>query len=195
MSNPLATARTTELAISQIDVRLKYLFEHGVNFKSRSITLDAEIERGAFRLVDAALSEFESDSRKSVLIKLNSPGGSVYDAMAIVGRLRASKCQVITEGYGHIMSAAALIFACGDKRRISEYATFMVHETNYEVEGTHSSIVEHVKQADAELKSWAESMAQFTHLSATDWLNRIHKKDLFITPSQCLELGIADVII
>ena len=67
---------------------------------------------------------------KAITIRLHSEGGSVYEALAIVGRIEKCKCQIITEGYGAIMSAATLILASGDKRRISRLAWFMVHESN-----------------------------------------------------------------
>jgi hypothetical protein len=75
----------------------------------------------------------ESEDKSTVTIKINSPGGSTYDAMAIIGRIRSAKCYIVTEGYGQIMSAASLILASGRKRRINKYAFLMWHEASYGV--------------------------------------------------------------
>src|SRR4051812_7142651 len=92
----------------------------GINLRARSITITEEIDYKWFIEVDAAMSEFEAQSSKPVTIKISSQGGNVYDALAIVGRLKRSKCMIVTEGYGSIMSAATLIFASGNTRKISK---------------------------------------------------------------------------
>ena len=92
-------------------LRLGYHFEEGVNFRDRVILIDDEITESSFALFDAALSEMERDSKRTVTIRINSPGGSVYDALAIIGRLTSSSCHIVTEGYGHVMSAATLLLA------------------------------------------------------------------------------------
>src|SRR5690606_3433905 len=66
---------------------LNYAFEYGVDFKNRTITITGEICQGWFDIVDAALTQMEQEGKSTVTIKINSPGGDTYEAMAIVGRL------------------------------------------------------------------------------------------------------------
>ena len=65
-------------------LRLDYLFDQGVNFVDRVIQINEEIDAHSFAFIDAALSELERASKKTITIRINSPGGSVYDALAMI---------------------------------------------------------------------------------------------------------------
>lgn len=185
----------SENKLTQLSLHLETLLEYGINFRDRIITIKNDIDADEFARIDAAMSEMESNSRKSVTIRINSPGGEVYHALAIVGRLRASKCRIITEGYGHVMSAATLILACGDERRMSEYGWFMTHEASYEVKGTHSQIKQTVAQAEKEEVSWASWMQEHSERDLKFWRSVISNKDSYYSPNELLELGVIDEVI
>lgn len=186
---------TTESKVSQLELHLETLITHGINFRDRIITIKDEIDSNAFALIDAGLSEMESQSKATVTIRINSPGGLVYDALAIIGRLRASKCKIVTEGYGHVMSAATLILACGDERRISSYSWFMTHEASYETKGSHSENKRMVKQAEREEEQWAKWMEEHTTKDSKFWRKVVSDKDAYFSPAQLVELGVVDEVI
>ena len=177
----------------KLELHLKYLFE-GVNFKDRVITISEEIEDPLFLRIDAALTEMESHSRKAITIRINSDGGSPYCAAAIVGRMKASKCQINTEGYGRMMSAATLILAAGKVRKVSFMAWFMWHESSYGVEGRHSEVKTIVEQQEKEETSWAEWMTRFTKKDKKFWYDTA-KKDTYLSPNELLSYGVVDEII
>lgn len=180
---------------SERETVLHHAFEHGVNFQLRTILINGAIDESTFMLVDAALTQMEADSKKGVIIKINSPGGGVYDALAIVGRICASPRHITTEGYGQIMSAACLVLACGDKRKISKYAWFMHHEGSLEVSGKVSELEHHIKQEKKEELAWADCMAQFSNRSCDFWLRKGKGLDFYISANECLEFKIVDEII
>lgn len=184
----------TDTKLSRIAIHYEYLFEWGVNFKDRVIVISDEIDSSTFDVVEAALTEMENESRKSVTVKINSPGGSVYDALAIVGRLRASQCQIVCEGYGCIMSAATLILASGDKRKVSEYAWFLHHEASYGAEGRHSQMKNLVAQTEREEKQWAIAMASFTQMDEKFWATKGVHVDAYFTAQELLEMGVVDEV-
>lgn len=184
----------TETKLSRIAIHYEYLFEWGVDFKNRIITIDDEIDSNTFSKLDSALTEMENESRKAVTVKINSPGGSVYDALAIVGRLRNSPCRIITEGYGCIMSAATLILACGDKRRVSSLSWFMHHEAYYGVEGRHKQVVNEVKQREREEAQWAKAMARFTKKDVKFWAKKGIHIDAYFEASELKDLGVVDEV-
>ena len=155
--------------IDKEKLRLEYLFEQGVNFIDRVIQINEEIDEQSFAFIDAALCELERDSKKSITIKINSPGGSVYDALAMIGRLKASSCRIVTEGYGHIMSAATLLLAAGKKRRISKYCVFMTHQMSYYVGGSHAETKEEVDQVEKQERQWCRWMAELSNKDAEFW--------------------------
>lgn len=194
-STVFAATKASESKLSQAAMHLEYSFDRGVNFIDRVIRITGEIDEGFFDIVDAAMDEFERDSKKGVTVRIYSGGGSVYEALAIVGRLRKSKCHITTEGYGCIMSAATIILSCGDKRKMSEYATFMHHESSYAVEGRHSQISNFVHHAEREEGLWARWMAEFSDRDEAFWLQFGRHVDRFFFANECAELGVIDEII
>ncbi len=58
--------------LSLMQIHLDHLFEKGVNFKERIICITDTIEHPTFDYVDAALTEMESENRKTITIKINS---------------------------------------------------------------------------------------------------------------------------
>lgn len=173
-------------------LRLQYSFDHNIDFKNRVIRIVEDISDETFVFIDAALSELESINRKAITIRINSEGGSSYDALAIVGRIKSAKCQIITEGYGQIMSAATLILASGNKRRMSRYATFMWHQGSYGTEGKHVDVKNLVEQQDREERNWAKWMSELSNESMEFWHSKALAHDFYLDAGQCLEMGVVD---
>lgn len=184
-----------DLRLATATLHLDCIFDRGVNFKERIITVTNDIEYPLFDIVDAALTEMESESRKAVTIKIHSLGGYVYESLAIVGRLKKSKCKIITEGYGTVMSAATLILACGDERRFSKFGWFMHHESKYEFGGRHSEMKDIVEQGEREEQQWAYWMSKFSNKSEKFWATEGVRKDKYFLAEELLKLGVIDEII
>jgi ATP-dependent protease ClpP protease subunit len=165
-----------------------------VDIKNRIIRINEDIESKTFDTVDAGLTELESISKKTITIRICSLGGSVYDALAIIGRIERSKCKIITEGYGCIMSAATAILAAGDERKMSKRAWFMHHEASYVVEGKHTAVVSYVEQQHREEIAWAELMEELTCVGKEFWLENGKTEDKYFSPQECLNLNIIDDI-
>lgn len=179
--------------LSEDQFRLEFVFDKGINLKDRIIQITGEIEDAAsFDWLDAALTEMERDSKRAVTLKINSPGGSVYEALAMVDRIKDSKCQIITKCYGHAMSAASLILAAGDKRYIGSRSWLMVHEMSYDASGAHSNIKDQVQQAEREMQEWSRAMAEFTNQPTDFWLKAAHKQDFYLSAEECIMLGVVD---
>tara|TARA_R110000868_G_C10973188_1_gene771560 strand:+ start:90871 stop:91488 length:618 start_codon:yes stop_codon:yes gene_type:complete len=191
----ISNKASTDNKLTYVALLLNYAFEYGVDFKNRTITITGELAHGWFDIVDAALTQMEAESKSTVTIKVNSPGGDTYEAMAIIGRIKNSKCHIVTEGYGHIMSAATLILACGNKRKMSRYAQFMWHEASYGIEERHSVIKATVAQVEREETKWAEAMSEFTNKSVAFWKKTGVGIDKYLEAEQLLEYGAIDEII
>jgi ATP-dependent protease ClpP protease subunit len=176
-------------------LNLEYSFNWGVDFENRVIRLIDDIHMGMFDFVDSAMTELESQSRKAVTVRISSFGGGVYDALAIIGRLRKSPCKIITEGYGPIMSAATAILASGDERRLSRFSWFMHHEASYGIDGKHSEVKNYVMQQEKEEQKWAEMMEEFTGIPSEFWLKEGVGTDAYFDAEKCLELKIVDKLL
>lgn len=188
--------KPADTALTLRALQLEYYLSYGINLRDRILTLSGPIDTPMFDLVDVAMSEFEADSRKGITVRIHSEGGSVYEALAIIGRLRSSKItKLTTEGYGQIMSAATMILACGDERRISKFAYFMHHEAAYGVEygrvSEHEDLLEQVKKEE---NDWAKWMAGFSNKTTKFWKETGCRKDAYFSPTELIKLGVVDEI-
>ena len=175
---------------------LDYSLEKGISIQDRVIRLTGEIgEDFDFDFVDFALSELERDSKANITIRMCSGGGDVYEALAIAGRIKESRAHITTVGYGQIMSAATLILACGNFRKISEFCTFMTHEASYDIGGRHSDVREEVEQMEREENLWCKYMEKFSNKTADWWRKVATKRNYYMTAEQVLECGVADKVI
>lgn len=176
-------------------LRIEHLFDKGIDYKGRSILITGSIEEHTFDFVDAAMSELERQSTRSgITIKINSPGGDMYEALAIVDRIKSSPRHVTTVCYGHAMSAASLILSAGDKRLMGSRSWFMHHEPSYAASGRHSVNKQEVSQTERELQEWCRAMAEFSNQDYDFWYRATKNLDFYLNAQQCLELGIVDKI-
>jgi ATP-dependent protease ClpP protease subunit len=185
----------------------EFNLDNGIDFDNRVIRISGSISSSrhdeedwsdcfTFNLLDLALNKMEKDSiDKPIIIKINSPGGDCYEALAIVGRIKSSPCTIITEGFGQVMSAATLVLMCGDIRRLSKFAICMFHEISYGVFGEHENIKEQVVQTDKEQKLWAQFYEEYSKKSSSFWLSKMKKKEYYPTPQEMIELGAVDELI
>lgn len=190
------TGKVTELKLTEQQLYLEYSLMYGVAIKDRVIRITDEIDQFTVDVVDTALMEMQRDSRKGITVKISSPGGDTYAALAIVDMLRDSKCHIHTIGYGHVFSAATLILACGDRRSIGRRAFVMHHEASFDVGGRYSDVAEYVHQVQREEEMWAQSMYDFTQYETPKfWLDQAKKRDWYLDAQEAVDHGIVEDII
>lgn len=67
------------------------------------------------------------DTVNTLHVRINSPGGDVFDGIAIYNRLRQHKAKKIVYIDGLAASIASIIALAGDEIKIGEAALFMIH--------------------------------------------------------------------
>lgn len=85
--------------------------------------------------VDAALKEAKDND---LIVRLNSPGGSAFDGIAIYNRLKSHKGKVVIHVDGWACSAASIIAMAADELIMGAGAMMMIHEASTIVWGSKS---------------------------------------------------------
>lgn len=67
------------------------------------------------------------DTVKTLNLRINSPGGDVFDGIAIYNRLKQHKAKKVVHIDGLAASIASIIALAGDEIKIGEGALYMVH--------------------------------------------------------------------
>jgi len=63
----------------------------------------------------------------AITLHLNSPGGSVFDGLAIYNTLKNHPARIVTEIDGMALSIASIIALAGDEVRMAGNAMYMIH--------------------------------------------------------------------
>lgn len=79
-----------------------------------------------------------------VHIVINTGGGSLDTASALLSAMRGTRAHIITEAVGTVASAGTLIFLAGNEFRVSQELSFMLHTASYGTGGKSNNVVEQV---------------------------------------------------
>lgn len=99
--------------------------------KDRIIFLGTDVNEHSANLIVAQLLFLANeDPKKDISLYINSPGGSVYDALAIYDTMQFIAPDVATYGIGVQASAAAFLLSSGTKgkRSLLQHSTVMIHQ-------------------------------------------------------------------
>lgn len=118
-------------------------------------------------------------NKSKINIWINSPGGVMTDAEAIVAAILKSKTKVDTHNIGMVASCAGPIFLAGMKRYMMDYAKFMMHP----VSGGDSKSREAFENSTVTMltsrSQWTEDQVR-KMMNVTTWLNAAQCEDMGI---------------
>lgn len=129
-------------------------------------------------------------------IYINSNGGTIHSAVAIINAMRSSRIPVDTYVIGSAESAALMIAAAGKKRYGWPNSQWMYHMSSAEISGT----VEQIERLVGEMKH-SQNVMEATlkeYTSIPDEIfeqSRHYVRDIYFTPAKALEYGIVDEIL
>jgi len=165
--------------------------------KDRIIFLGGPITDAVANTVIAQFLFLENqDSKKDIIIYINSPGGTVTGTMAMYDTMQFVKCDVSTVCIGIAASGAALILAGGTKgkRFVLPNSEVLIHQVMGEAGGQATEIeisAKHILKIKNKLN---QILAKHTGQS----LKKVEKdtdRDFYMTAEESKEYGIVDEII
>lgn len=104
----------------------------------RVVFLGEDVNAHTANLVVAQLLFLaHEDPKKDIKLYINSPGGSVYDGLAIIDTMNYISPDVQTIGIGLQASMGAMLLACGakGKRSVLPNSRIMIHQPSSGTEG------------------------------------------------------------
>ncbi|USO01883.1 MAG: ATP-dependent Clp protease proteolytic subunit [Alphaproteobacteria bacterium] len=165
--------------------------------KERIIFLSGEINDDIATLVCAQLLFLESENPdKDVSLYINSPGGIVTSAMAMMDTMNYIKPDVKTICIGQAVSAGSLLLTCGapGKRYSLPHARVMIHQPSGGFRGQATDIEIHAQEIIKTRKSLNEIYARTTGKNI-DTVNKAMERDNFMSPTEAKSFGLIDHII
>lgn len=136
--------------------------------------------------------------QKTLTLYINSPGGDLYQAFALIDIMRNSHHKIRTVGIGLVMSAGFLIFASGavGERYIARNAGIMCHQYSDGIEGKHHDIQAQVKEGQYCNERMLDILRAATNLPVRTVRSKLlPPSDVYLKATELVDLGVADHII
>ena len=139
------------------------------------------------------------DSKDKILtVYINSTGGSLYDAFALIDIMKNSKFPVRTIAMGACMSAAFLIFASGTKgeRYAAKNASLMCHQFTESMDNKYHDLKATMRENDLCNQRMIDILREATGLSAARIKSKLlPASDVYLTAEEAVSLGVADQLL
>jgi ATP-dependent Clp protease protease subunit len=165
--------------------------------KDRIIFLGSDVNEATANTVVAQLLFLQAqDPKKDIYFYINSPGGSVYDALAIYDTMQYVTNDIQTVGIGVQASAAAFLLSSGTKgkRFALPNSTVMIHQPSSGTRGKVTDQEIDLRESLRIKRLLEEIMAKNTSQKPA----KIHEdmeRDKWLTAKEAKTYGIIDDII
>lgn len=163
----------------------------------RIIFLGEQVNEHTANIVVAQLLHLAyADSKKDIKLYINSPGGSIYDGMAIYDTMQYITPDVQTIGIGLQASMGAFLLSSGakGKRFVLPHSRIMIHQPSHSTKGKVTDMEIDLKETLAVKEMLAEMLAKNTGQK----LSRVKsdmERDYWMTPEDAKSYGLIDEVI
>jgi ATP-dependent Clp protease protease subunit len=164
--------------------------------KDRIVFIGTEINDQVANTVIAQMLFLRAeDPKKDINLYINSPGGYITSALAIIDTMLFMGYEINTYCIGQAASMAALLLAAGTKgkRFALPNSRIMIHQPSGGVTGTSADIALQAKEILILKHVCADLMSKFTGNSLEKILED-SERDFFMNPEHACKYGIIDKI-
>ncbi|MDQ5957998.1 MAG: ATP-dependent Clp protease proteolytic subunit [Patescibacteria group bacterium] len=165
--------------------------------RERIIFLGSHIDSNAASIIVAQLLFLESeDPKKDIKLYINSPGGSVTAALAMIDTMDHIGPDVSTICIGMAASAAALILGAGakGKRFALPNSEMMIHQPLGGIEGQASDIEITARNIIKTKDNLNKMLARFTGKSLAQ-IEKDSDRDFYMSADEAKKYGLIDEVI
>jgi ATP-dependent Clp protease protease subunit len=130
---------------------------------------------------------------KTINVRINSPGGNVFDATAIFNTLRNHGAKIVTHIEGAALSAASLIAMAGDQIIMAANGYLMIHDPSASVRGTADQMRKQAEMLDRVKATLVATYATRTK-QPTDAVAKMMADETWMSAEDAKSKGFADTI-
>lgn len=177
--------------------------QHGIEPQSwYRITNAADPDEAEVMLYDevggwfgATADQFIADLRgitaPSLRVRINSPGGSVFEGIAIANALRSHPGNITVQVDGIAASIASVIAMAGDRIEMAPNTMLMIHEASGVCLGNASDMEEMAQLLDLISDNIADAYAARAGGTRESWREQMRDETWFL-PDDAVKAGLAD---
>lgn len=164
--------------------------------KDRIVFLGDEVTPDTANLVIAQLLFLDSQGHDDISFYINSPGGMVYDGLAILDTMNLVKSDVATFGVGLQASMGAVLLACGakGKRYMLPHARAMIHQVSSGTQGKITDMEIDLRESVALKDELTSILAQATNKDRSV-VRKDMERDYWMSAEEAKAYGLVDYVI
>lgn len=138
--------------------------------------------------------ELDAVTATEIEVQISSPGGDVFDGIAIYNALRAHPAKVTTRVDGLAASAASVIVQAGENRVMLSASQMMIHEAWGLTVGSAEEMRKYADVLDRQSDVLAGIYAERSGKDAAEF-RAMMTEDTWLTDEQAVEAGLADEVV
>lgn len=143
---------------------------------------------------DEFIDELRAVTTSKISIRLNSPGGSVFDGIAIANAIRSHPADVTVYVDSLAASIASVIAMAGNRLVMMPQSQIMVHNASGACYGDATEMTKMADLLDKQSRNIAEAYAQHTGRPLAEWTQYMADETWF-TAEEALAVGLADEVV
>lgn len=140
---------------------------------------------------DDFINDLRGITAPKILLRVNSPGGSVTEGIAIANALRSHPANVTVQVDGIAASIASVIAMAGDQVRMMPNALLMVHEASGLCAGEASDMIKMAEVLDKISDNIAGAYAARAGGTEAEW-RQVMKNETWYRGEEAVAAGLAD---
>lgn len=165
--------------------------------KERIVFLGEEVNEHTANIVVAQMLHLAyEDPNKDIMFYINSPGGSVYDGMAIYDTMQFVKPDIQTIGIGLQASMGAFLLSSGTKgkRFVLPHSRVMIHQPSAGTQGKVTDMEITLRETIRIKELLADTLTKNTG-QKKDKVRADMERDYWMDAKEAVEYGLVDKII
>lgn len=185
----MITVKEEEKTIPSLEDHHYYIFSQDFNNASCSDAMSFILARNLMN---------SKERPKQIKMIINSPGGIVSSAFALIDTMKGSKVPVFTYGMGEIASCGLLTFMAGEKgkRFITRNTAILSHQFSWGSIGKEHELMASVKEFNNTSRRIIDHYKRCTgQTEATIKKYLLPAEDVWLTPKEAIKYGIADQVV
>jgi ATP-dependent Clp endopeptidase proteolytic subunit ClpP len=139
------------------------------------------------------VNELREIKASNITLRINSPGGDVFDGIAIYNAVKRHKAEVAVFVDGIAASAASFIAMAGDTVTMMPHSQMMIHEAHGLVIGPADDMRKMADILDKSSDNIASIYAERAGGTTEEWRGRM-RDETWISDQEAVDLGLADSI-
>ena len=128
-----------------------------------------------------------------IRVHIMSEGGDIFAGMNMMNVLETSRVKIHTIARGSCCSAATFMLLGGSERRMGRNAYVLIHQISTEMWGNFQELKHELKSTDKFMRMLKKMYLEKTQIP-DKMLKKLMKKDIYLSPKDCLKYGIVHAL-